>query len=224
MKKKLKAIFANNDKSPFWHYLFIAGWFFALSIIALIGCGDVEGTVSSLSLSPATATVGINKVQVFNVSGKDTVGNYVVVKPTYSVQGGIGTISSSGVFTAGSQEGIGAVTAAVGEINASSVVTVTASCWVIGRISDQLGKLVSGIKVYLQNSNYFAFTDSTGSYNISGVAAGTYEVLTQQTSTYKAASIEVEVASGETQRADMVILYYTLPPDQNIVTPTLPSF
>lgn len=59
------------------------------------------GTLSTLTISPDPQTLAINGTQQFSVVGRDRSGAEVSVTPTWSVVAGGGTISSSGMFTAG---------------------------------------------------------------------------------------------------------------------------
>lgn len=194
-----------------------------LLVVSLSGCGDIESQLASITVSPSSATIGVNKTQLFSAIGKDSVGKIVQVSPTWSVQGNIGTISSTGLFTAGSVEGTGNVVATLDSLSASASVTVTAKAWVNGTVKDEIGKLVQGIKVYLKNTSLFDFTESDGKYSIADVSAGTYECWTEDPNgIYKPASLEaITVGSGETKsNVDFIIYYYSKPPD--LTPPTLP--
>jgi len=187
-----------------------------LAITALAaGCGDIEGELSSLTVSPASVTVGVNKSQFFSVIGKDSVGKIVSVTPTWSADSGIGTINSNGVFTAGVNEGTGKVSATNGTLTAEATVTVTTKGWISGRVIDQLSHRVQGINVLLQSTSYEGTTDINGLYAISSVPAGTYSITTDDPSlTYQPITPEsVPVASGETTNLDFVLFYYIVPPD-----------
>lgn len=184
-----------------------------LLVIPLIGCGDIDAELASLTISPSSDTIGINQSQLFTVSGKDSLGFIVEVTPAWSVTGGIGAITSTGLFTAGSSTGVGSVVASYGGKSASASVTVTDKGWIGGRVIDSKGLLVPSLKVYLSGTSLLDFTDSNGDYSISNVSAGTYEVWTTETDVYRAASKEATVGSGETVTVNFTILYFTDPPD-----------
>jgi hypothetical protein len=107
--------------------------------------GGVSGTASvtvtsvpvltSISVSPASASVAVNGTQQFTATAKDQLGNPLVPQPsfTWTVSGG-GTINSNGLFTAGSTAGGPyTVTAASGGVSGTASVTVTsASTFTIG--------------------------------------------------------------------------------------------
>lgn len=59
------------------------------------------GAVSSLSISPNPQTLAVTGTQQFTATGKDFSGANVVVNPVWSVVAGGGTISATGLFTAG---------------------------------------------------------------------------------------------------------------------------
>lgn len=72
---------------------------------------------ANLNAVPAATTVQ------FVATGADTQGNPMAIAPTWDVQNGIGQINAQGLFQAGTA-GTGAVTASVGAISGSAVVTV----------------------------------------------------------------------------------------------------
>ncbi len=171
-------------------------------VICIAGCGDIDGELESLTISPSSATVGINQSQLFTARGEDNYGFLVDVDPTWSVTGGIGSInSSSGLFTAGASIGSGYVVAAYEGVSAQAPVTVTDKCWIEGRVTgEQDPGGVQNILVSLRGTSLFARTDSGGEYSISNVPAGTYNVYTQEDhQIYNTVSQEVTVASGQTK-------------------------
>ncbi len=62
---------------------------------------SAPGTLVTLSVSPNPKTLAINGTQQFTVTGSDASGKSVNVTPTWSVVAGGGTISATGLFTAG---------------------------------------------------------------------------------------------------------------------------
>ncbi|OGC05293.1 hypothetical protein A3H38_02500 [candidate division WOR-1 bacterium RIFCSPLOWO2_02_FULL_46_20] len=189
-----------------------------LAVIFLSGCGDLEtsSSVSSITISPSSITVGIAKSTLFSAIVKNSAGNIISASPTWSVSGTGSINSSTGLFTAGSASGEGTVTATYGGISDTAAVTTTINGWVAGRVLDSLGKKVQDIKVYLIGTSLEDFTDSDGDYSIPSVPAGTYEVWTDRDSSiYRAASKEATVVSGETETVNFTILYFTDPPDLN---------
>jgi hypothetical protein len=183
-------------------------------VILLGGCGDIASEISSLSISPSTAKVGVNQILLFSAIAKNSAGMIVQVSPAWSFQGNIGSISPSGLFTAGTVDATGKVSATVNLMTAEAAVTVTAKGWVEGRVKDEIEKYVAGIKVYLLGTSLQDITDTDGLYSISDVPAGAYQVWTDDPrGIYKPSSVEATVGSGETVRKNIVIYYYTRPPD-----------
>jgi hypothetical protein len=184
------------------------------------GCGDL-GTISSLTVTPANTTIGIKQIQVFYVTATNSLGNIVTnISPTWSVTGGIGSIGSTGLFTAGSASGEGYVVATYENITGKTKVTVTTKGWLAGKVFSSVFGYVAGIKVYLKDhaSTLSTWSQSGGVYSIANIPPGTYEALTTATDTYQAASKEVAVASGETFPWDFVL---QLQPGVVIPTTTL---
>src|SRR5947209_19782972 len=67
---------------------------------------DVHGTsepgsLSSMTISPNPKTMAINGTQQFSALGTDFSGAAVTITPVWSVVAGGGSISASGLFTAG---------------------------------------------------------------------------------------------------------------------------
>ena len=85
------------------------------------------GTLSTLTVSPDPQTLAANGTQQFAAVGTDFSGAEVPVTPTWSVVAGGGTISSSGLFTAGSVPGTFASTvqATSGRLSTAATVVVT---------------------------------------------------------------------------------------------------
>jgi hypothetical protein len=188
--------------------------FCLLLTINLVSCGDITSEISSLSISPLTAKVGVNQSLLFSATAKNSAGMIVQVDPAWSVQGNIGAVSSSGLFTAGTVDATGKVAATAGSMTAEAAVTVTAKGWVEGRVEDEIGKRVAGITVFLMGASLQDITDTDGLYSISDVPAGAYQVWTDDPrGIYKPSSVEATVGSGETVRQNIVIYYYTRPPD-----------
>ena len=85
------------------------------------------GGAASITLTPAAQSLVIGGTQQFAAVVKDAVGNVLSLTPIWSVVGGGGTISASGLFTAGMTAGSfpNTVRATVGAVSASATVTVT---------------------------------------------------------------------------------------------------
>ncbi len=90
-------------------------------------CKDTSGpeTLSTLTITPTTATIAVNGTVQFTAAGTRSGANVTLNTPVWSVTGG-GTISSSGLFTAGPTPGTSTVTVTCGGISSIATVTVTA--------------------------------------------------------------------------------------------------
>ena len=85
------------------------------------------GSLSAIVVSPNPATIAVNGTQQFSAVGKDYSGGNVTISPSWSVVAGGGTISASGLFTAGPTPGTYASTvkATSGSISGTATVIVT---------------------------------------------------------------------------------------------------
>lgn len=191
--------------------------------VLLSGCGDIEGDIATLTISPPSATIGINQSQVFTAIAKDSYGIIVSSSPTWSTTGGIGAISTTGLFVAGDSTGSGYVVATLDNKTTTATVTIADTGWLTGRVQSALSNLgyIANIKVYLdEDPTLFDRSDSDGRYEISGIPAGTYEALTEATVTFQSASREVTITRGQTTTWD---IFVEVQPGVNPVpTTTLP--
>lgn len=97
-------------------------------LVAMNGCGELEDTTTTdaLSIVPSSASLDEGKSIYFYALHTQSDGSVTSVEATFSVSGGIGKISSSGLFSA-EAAGTGAVVATYNELSASANVTVTAA-------------------------------------------------------------------------------------------------
>jgi hypothetical protein len=98
---------------------------------ALISACDVHGvsspgTLSAIEVSPNATLAATSSLQMVAV-GRDADGRVISISPTWSVAQG-GTITSSGIFSAGLVTGVfpNTVTATVGAVSGSATITVIA--------------------------------------------------------------------------------------------------
>ncbi len=124
-----------SDDCTFWYtneYLKINGtfnWSTQIASFRFPSCSSAPPVISSITVTPTTALVQVNLSQQFNATGYDQYGNLLSPQPafTWSVSGG-GTISSSGLFIAGSTPGGPfTVTASSGGVNGTANVSVTSA-------------------------------------------------------------------------------------------------
>ena len=104
-------------------------WSTRIASFKFPSCTSAPPVLTSIKVSPASASVPTGNTQQFTAAGLDQFGNPVSPQPTFtwSVSGG-GTISSTaGLFTAGATAGGPfTVTASSGTLNGTASVTVTA--------------------------------------------------------------------------------------------------
>lgn len=102
---------------------------FAGSIVTACDVHDPLGVaaLASITVTP-DVTLGVNGTQQFVAVGRDASNNIVTIVPTWSVAAGGGTISGTGMFTAGTVPGVytGTARATVGTLSGSATVTVVA--------------------------------------------------------------------------------------------------
>lgn len=98
------------------------------SVTAAATVTVTAGTLASIVVMPASTTLSTGGTQQFTAAGTDGNGNPVSIAPVWSVASGGGTISASGVFTAGTVAGSfpNTVTASVGAVAGHASVTVSA--------------------------------------------------------------------------------------------------
>jgi hypothetical protein len=106
-----------------------AAW--ALAVTALVtvaACSDANGPeqLSTLTISPTTATVPVTGTVQFSAAGTRTSTAVTTIKgAVYSVTGG-GTVSQTGLFTAAATPGTSTITVTCGGLSAVATVTVVA--------------------------------------------------------------------------------------------------
>jgi hypothetical protein len=102
-------------------------WSTQIASFKFPSCSGTPPVFTSISVSPASATVQTGGTKQFSATGLDQFGNPVSPQPTFtwSVSGG-GTISTTGLFTAGaSAGGPFTVTASSGSLSGTASVSVT---------------------------------------------------------------------------------------------------
>jgi hypothetical protein len=197
----------------------------ATLLLAMVaGCGDLDTELSSLTVSPSTVTVGVNRSETFTAIARDSVDQIIPVTPTWTVTGDIGTINANGIFTANSSAGNGTVVATYQNVSDSASVTITDNAWIEGKITgenDPGG--IQNILVSIRNSSFSARTDSSGDYSIGNIPPGTYDVYTEENNQiYNSLSQEVTVSTGQTKIVNFYLTLRTGIP--TTPTTTFPSF
>jgi beta-glucanase (GH16 family) len=100
------------------------GWGYSLWEYEIYGTPASTPVLTSIVVTPSTATVNVGATQQFTAQGKDQFGNNMSATITWNVTGG-GTISSTGLFTATTTGGPNNVNASSGSILGVATVTVT---------------------------------------------------------------------------------------------------
>jgi hypothetical protein len=167
--------------------------FFVVLLLLLAGCGI---TITSITVSPATSTLAVGGTQQFTAVGRGAAGSTVSITPTWSTAGDIGSVNSSGYFTA-SALGDGYVYAAYGGVTGSAAITVTDKGSITGTVKNSDGTAVSGITVRLASNHSKSTTSSsTGTYSLSDLSAGLTSVEAVGTLLYLTSTQEVTVLEG----------------------------
>ncbi|HMC56111.1 MAG TPA: ice-binding family protein [Gemmatimonadaceae bacterium] len=105
---------------------------FALAGMVLASCDvhrvSTPGTLASMAISPDPQTMAVNGTQQFVATGTDFSGAAVTFTPTWSVVAGGGTISATGLFTAGTTPNTftNTISATSGGMTRTATVIVTA--------------------------------------------------------------------------------------------------
>jgi hypothetical protein len=109
-------------------------WLAALLLVAFgAGCNSDStspGVLTTIVVAPSPATVSLQATQQFTAVFKDASGVIITTgSPTWSVAAAAGTISATGLFTAGATAGTfaNAVTAASGSVSGTATVIVSTS-------------------------------------------------------------------------------------------------
>jgi hypothetical protein len=90
----------------------------------------INAVLTSISVSPGTATAAPGKTQQFSATARDQFGNVLATQPTFAwslASGGVGTISTSGLYTAPGTSGSAVVRAAAGGVTGTATVSVASS-------------------------------------------------------------------------------------------------
>ena len=176
------------------------------------------GGLANLSVSPTNPTVPAGSTQQFTANGSDSCGNVVSANASWSVVNGGGSISSSGLFTAGSAAGTFAntiqasanghtattsVTVAAGSV-ASLVVAPTSATLTIGQhqtftvtATDSGGNPVTVTPTWSVVAGGGTIDASTGIFT-AGNVAGTFNGTVQASAGGLSATASITVLPGAT--------------------------
>jgi hypothetical protein len=130
----------------------------------------VNQTLTGIVVSPSTVTVQTSATQQFTATTRDQFGAVLTTQPTITWNTTNGSISETGLYTAGTSGGTATVSATSGNITAIANVTVTSRTYTI-TASAGIGGSISptgAISVLQGASQTFSITPSSG-YQISNV-------------------------------------------------------
>ena len=172
----------------------------------------VNQTLTSIVLAPTAATIAASATQQFTANARDQFATSLATQPTFtwSVSGG-GTISASGLFTAGTAGGGPyTVTAQSGSVTGTASVTVSSTPTAVYRINCGSTSAVSPFAAD-QYSSGGTQRSVTNTITVSGVTnaapAAVYQTERYGTSTYTLPSLNV--GSPYTVRLHFAELYQT---------------
>lgn len=126
-------------------------------------------TPATITVTPTTASVYDGSTQQFTGAVKNSQGITVVAEGTWSVTGGIGTITTAGLFTA-TTAGTGTVVYTSGTITGSAAVTVLSSALTITITPTSATAIVAGTQQFsavITNSQNDTVTGQ-GTWSVSG--------------------------------------------------------
>jgi len=83
-----------------------------------------SGALDRIDVSPSAVTLAPYETQQFDATGYDAYDNMVAITPSWTTDEGAGTISATGMFTAGITAGVYSVIATEDSITGTAVVTV----------------------------------------------------------------------------------------------------
>lgn len=176
------------------------------------GGGGTNPVLTSIVVSPSSASVNTGSTNQFSAQGYDQNGSVMAVTPTWTVSGG-GTINSSGLFTANTVGGPFTVTAQSGSVSgtASVIVTnptvavtgVTVSATTVSVAAGATTQLTASVspsnatnKTVSWSSSNTSVATVSGSGLITGVAAGTANITVTTQDGGKTATCAVTVTSA----------------------------
>ena len=118
------------------------------SVSGFATVGVNAGAAATITVTPTPDTLAIGATQQFAAVIKDAAGNILPISPNWSVAAGGGTISGTGLFTAGTVAGTysNTATASVGSIAGSATVTVTAGALTLITVTPNPKDLAVGAK------------------------------------------------------------------------------
>ncbi len=124
------------------------------------------GPLASIVVTPSTSSVGVGATSQYVAVGKDASGNVVQFTPSWSVELGGGSISTTGLFTAGTATGTftNTVRASAGALSGTASVVVTAGPLASISVAPNPVTLAAGL------SQQFTAVGSDATNNVVGIS------------------------------------------------------
>ena len=200
----------------------------AALLAALAACGSDNGTtapptLTTITVTPDTVTLAEGTSQQFTAVGKDQHGNVLTINPTWGVSGGAGSMSGSGLFTAGDTPATLTVTATSGSIVGHATVIVTAaSSNVVGDYTLQSVNGKAPPDTVVQTSaTTVVFNDGLLSLHNNA----TYKLLFHSSTTTSSGTVADSSGSTGTYTASgsTVVIHNTSTGDSVVATVSLPT-
>lgn len=190
------------------------------------------GALASITVTPSAPTLVIGATQQYTAIGRDAGGNPIAITPVWSVIAGGGTVSGTGLFTAGSTAGVypNTVRATVGAFSGTASVTVGVGALTTITVTPSPANLALGATQQFTavgrdaGNNVVAITpvwtvtasggtiSATGLFS-AGAAAGTFVNTVRATSGSVFGTATVSIAAG-------ALSTITITPSQAVLAPS----
>ena len=164
----------------------------------------MPGSLDHVDILPGVASVAVGSVQDFDAYARDRFGNDISGATfTWAVTGGIGTVDSSGRFTAATAVGTGTVTARTGTITGTAIVEIVPGALETLALTPSPISLAAGstllltaegLDVYGNEISGLSFSWATTIGSVTPVGAGSPNAVLS--AGYAAGSGTLTVASG----------------------------
>ncbi len=120
-----------------------AGGLFTTSSVSVM----VDQTLSSIVVTPATASLNENETQQFSATAYDQFGLVMAIQPTFawSIATGIGSVNGSGLYTSPASAGSATVQAASGSVTKTAAITVTNATPTVATAAAATPSTVTGV-------------------------------------------------------------------------------
>jgi len=168
------------------------------------------------------SSVGIGGTFQFSAYGTGNEGTIVEPPVTWSVNSDIGTIDSTGIFTA-KKSGTGSVKAVSGGSSAEVPVTVSESTGTVFGTVTYNNIPLANAEVRVDGSSLYTITDSTGHYSLSSIPATSVKVIAKDKANNREGSSLATVPAGGQAEVNIVLLGIipTAIPTDIVPTPTV---